>query len=59
MHILRADTSVKVVVGPFVDESDQKTPETGITLGTADHAETTAASVELDQLGVTSNTHWE
>lgn len=39
MQFLKQSTSVKVVVGPFVDETDQKTPETGITLGAADHAE--------------------
>lgn len=39
MQFLKADTSVKVVVGPFVDVGDGFTPETGITLGAADEAE--------------------
>jgi hypothetical protein len=39
MQFLKQSTSVKVVIGPFVDETDSKTPETGITLGAADHAE--------------------
>lgn len=39
MRYLKANTSVKVVVGPFVDVTDGFTPETGITLGAADEAE--------------------
>lgn len=39
MHELKANTSVKVVIGPFVDVGDAFTPETGITLGAADQAE--------------------
>ena len=39
MQFLKADTSVKVVVGPFVDVGDGFTPETGITLTGADEAE--------------------
>lgn len=39
MRHLKANTSVKVVIGPFVDNSDGYTPETGITLGAADEAE--------------------
>lgn len=37
--ILRQSTERKVRVGPFVDATDGKTPETGITLGAADQAE--------------------
>ena len=39
MHFLKQSTSVKVVVGPFVDATDNVTPETGVTLGAADQAE--------------------
>jgi hypothetical protein len=39
MQILKADTEVKVVIGPFVDFEDGVSPETGITLGAADQAE--------------------
>lgn len=39
MQFLKADTAVKVVIGPFVDVDDGFTPETGITLGAADEAE--------------------
>jgi len=39
MQELQANTQVKVRIGPFVDVSDGKTPETGITLGAADEAE--------------------
>jgi len=39
MQLLKANTQVKVVVGPFVDVGDGFTPETGITLGAADEAE--------------------
>ncbi|MHC4464855.1 MAG: hypothetical protein ACYS30_26010 [Planctomycetota bacterium] len=39
MQILKADTAVKVRVGPFVDVTDGYTPETGVTLGSADEAE--------------------
>ena len=39
MQFLKANTQVKVVVGPFVDVGDGFTPETGITLGAADEAE--------------------
>jgi len=39
MRYLKANTQVKVVVGPFVDVSDGFTPETGIALSTADEAE--------------------
>jgi len=36
---LRANTEVKVVIGPFVDVGDGFTPETGVTLSGADEAE--------------------
>lgn len=36
---LKQSTSVKVIIGPFVDVTDGYTPETGITLGAADAAE--------------------
>lgn len=39
MLYLKQSTAVKVAVGPFVDSSDNVTPETGITLGAADQAE--------------------
>ena len=39
MQILKADTQVKVLIGPFVDTADGVTPETGVTLGSADQAE--------------------
>lgn len=39
MQVLKADTAIKVRIGPFVDVSDGFTPETGITLGSADEAE--------------------
>ena len=39
MQFIRQNATHKVVVGPFVDVSDGFTPETGITLGTADEAE--------------------
>ena len=39
MQFLKANTQVKVVIGPFVDVADGFTPETGITLGSADEAE--------------------
>lgn len=39
MRYLRADTSVKVVLGPFVDASDGFTPETTVNLSAADFAE--------------------
>lgn len=39
MQVLKADTEVKVRIGPFVDVIDGFTPETGITLGGADEAE--------------------
>ena len=39
MQFLKANTQVKVVIGPFVDVTDAFTPETGITLGAADEAE--------------------
>lgn len=37
--ILKQSTEIKVRIGPFVDATDGLTPETGITLGTADEAE--------------------
>lgn len=39
MQLLKANTEVKVRIGPFVDVTDGVTPETGITLGAADEAE--------------------
>lgn len=39
MHHLKANTAVKVVIGPFVDVTDGFTPETGVALSTADEAE--------------------
>jgi hypothetical protein len=39
MQELKANTSVDVRIGPFVDKTDGLTPETGITLGSADEAE--------------------
>ena len=39
MQVLRQSTQVKVRIGPFVDVGDGFTPETGITLGSADEAE--------------------
>jgi hypothetical protein len=39
MQILKADTEVKVRIGPFVDKIDGLTPETGITVSGADEAE--------------------
>lgn len=36
---LRQSTERKVRIGPFLDATDGKTPETGITLGAADQAE--------------------
>jgi len=36
MQVLKADTSVKVVMGPFVDVADGYTPETGIVLNNCD-----------------------
>lgn len=37
--ILRQSTAIDIRMGPFVDATDGVTPETGITLGTADQAE--------------------
>lgn len=39
MLFIKADTSVIVPVGPFVDVGDGFTPETGVTLSGADEAE--------------------
>jgi hypothetical protein len=39
MQFLKANTEIKVRIGPFVDVGDAFTPETGITLGAADEAE--------------------
>lgn len=39
MQVLKADTAIKVRIGPFVDVGDGFTPETGVTLGSADEAE--------------------
>lgn len=39
MQYLKADTAATILIGPFVDIGDGVTPETGITLGAADHAE--------------------
>ena len=39
MQLLKQSTGVDVRLGPFVDATDGVTPETGITLGTADQAE--------------------
>ena len=50
MQFLKANTQVKVVIGPFVDVTDGFTPETGITLGTADEAEL----IKHDAASVTS-----
>ena len=50
MQFLKADTQVKVVIGPFVDVGDGFTPETGILLSTADEAEI----IKHDAAAVTS-----
>jgi hypothetical protein len=42
--ILRQSTQIVVRVGPFVDETDGVTPQTGITLGAADQAEALKAA---------------
>lgn len=39
MLYVKADTQTKIPVGPFVDATDDVTPETGVTLGAADAAE--------------------
>lgn len=39
MQYLKADTAATILIGPFVDAGDGVTPETGITLAAADHAE--------------------
>lgn len=39
MQILKADTTVKVVIGPVVDATDGYSPETTLSLSTADAAE--------------------
>lgn len=39
MQFLKANTEIKVRIGPFVDVGDGFTPETGVALGTADEAE--------------------
>jgi len=39
VQFLKADTAATVLIGPFVDKGDGVTPETGITLAAADHAE--------------------
>jgi hypothetical protein len=39
MRFLKQSTATTVVIGPFVDETDQKTPETTLDLSTADYAE--------------------
>ncbi len=39
MRYLRANTEIKVKLGPFVDFEDGVTPETSVTLGAADQAE--------------------
>lgn len=44
MLILKQSTSVDIRIGPFVDATDGVTPETGITLGTADQAEVLKAN---------------
>lgn len=44
MNFLKQSTSVIVRVGPFVDATDNVTPETGITLGAADEAEVLKAA---------------
>lgn len=36
---LKADTATTVIIGPFVDATDDVTPETGVTLAAADAAE--------------------
>ena len=36
MQLLRANTAVDVLIGPFVDDSDGKTAETGLTISQAD-----------------------
>lgn len=36
MHLLRANTAVDVLIGPFVDDTDGKTAETGLTISQAD-----------------------
>ena len=39
MQYLKANTEVKVVVGPFVDKDDGLVPEVGVDISTADEAE--------------------
>lgn len=39
MQYLKADTAATILIGPFVDKGDGVTPETGVTLAAADHAE--------------------
>jgi hypothetical protein len=55
MQLLKQSTAVKVVIGPLVDASDGFTPETGVTLGTADSAEVLKhdASAVTDISGLT------
>ena len=54
MNILKQSTQVIVRIGPFVDVGNGFTPETGITLGSADEAELLkAGSVEVDISGRT------
>jgi len=36
MHIIEQSTSITIRIGPFVDDSDGKTAETGLTIGQAD-----------------------
>ena len=53
-RILRQSTEIVVRIGPFVDVTDGKTPETGIDLATADEAEALrAATATLDISGAT------
>ena len=39
MQLLKANTEVKVIIGPFVDVGDGFTPQTDIDVATADEAE--------------------
>ena len=36
MHILKQSTATTVIVGPFLDDTDGKTPETGLTVASID-----------------------
>jgi len=42
--ILKQSTAIDIRMGPFVDESDGKTPETGVTIAASDQAEVLKAN---------------